>query len=164
MANEKNLKPLGSGKLTPEQEHEIRSKGGEASQKVLKRKRSMKNAAQLLLGLKISGKQSQMRAILQAFGVPEDEMNYQMAILVAQLLKAGNGNTAAATFLRDTAGEGPSDRFQKQDYKLRSDEFKYQKKKDSGFADEAEADDDGFLEALGNASEEDWQEDGEGNV
>lgn len=39
MANEDNLKPLGSGALSPEEERAIRSAGGKASQEVLKQRR-----------------------------------------------------------------------------------------------------------------------------
>lgn len=39
MRGEENLKPLGSGALSPEEEREIRSKGGKATQEILKQKR-----------------------------------------------------------------------------------------------------------------------------
>lgn len=37
--NEENLKPLGSGALSPEEERAIRSAGGKATQEILKQKR-----------------------------------------------------------------------------------------------------------------------------
>lgn len=40
--NDQNLKPLGSGALSPEEERAIRSAGGKASQEVLKQKRYAK--------------------------------------------------------------------------------------------------------------------------
>ena len=54
MANEENLRPLGSGMLSPEEERAIRSKGGKASQEVLRQRRfreKVKEEFQWLLSL-----------------------------------------------------------------------------------------------------------------
>ena len=55
--NDENLKPLGSGALSPEEEREIRSKGGKATQEVLKQKRyaeKVKEEFQKLLNMPYS--------------------------------------------------------------------------------------------------------------
>ena len=55
--NDENLKPLGSGALSPEEEREIRSKGGKATQEVLKQKRyaeKVKEEFQKLLSMPYS--------------------------------------------------------------------------------------------------------------
>ena len=123
MANEKNLKPLGNGQRTKEEERKIQSEGGKKSGEARRRKRDMKNAAKLLLGMKVDPKQSTMKATLQSLGIPEDEMNYQMAVLAMQLIMAGAGSTKAATFLRDTAGENPSVQIREKELKQRQKEF-----------------------------------------
>lgn len=123
MANKDNLKPLGNGQRTKEEERAIQSEGGKKSGEARRRKRDMKNAAKMLLGMKVSSKQSTMKAALQSLGIPEDEMNYQMAVLAMQLVKAGLGDTQAASFLRDTAGENPNVKMREKELKQKQKEF-----------------------------------------
>ena len=127
MANEKNLKPLGDGSRTKEEEREIQSKGGKKSGEVRRRKRDMKKAAKLLLDMPVSSKQATFRAIMASFGIPEEEADYNMGVLAAMLLQASNGNVKAATFLRDTAGENPSVRLREEELRLKKKEFEFQK-------------------------------------
>lgn len=134
MANDhpksENLKPLGDGSRTKKEERKIQSEGGKKSGEARRRKRDMKNAAKMLLNMQISPLQTTMKAVLQSFGIPEDEMNYQMAVLAAQLLKAGNGDTNAATFLRDTAGENPNVQIREKELAQRRKELRAQQAKD----------------------------------
>lgn len=135
MANDhptsKNLRPLGDGSRTKEEERRIQSEGGKKSGETRRRKRDMKQAAKALLGMGISSKQKTMKSVLDAFGIPEEDANYQMAVLAAQLLKAANGDTQAASFLRDTAGENPQIKMREAELRQKKAEFKYQKEKDA---------------------------------
>lgn len=130
MANDhpksENLKPLGDGRRTKKEERTIQSKGGKKSGESRRRKRDMKNAAKALLSMKISPQQTTMKAVLKSFGISEDDADYQMAVLVGQLLKAGNGDTQAATFLRDTAGENPNVQIREKELAQRRKELKMQ--------------------------------------
>lgn len=87
----------------------------------------MRQAAKLLLDMPVSRKQSTMRAIIDSLGIPEEDADYQTAILAAMLLQAGNGNVNAATFLRDTAGNNPSIKMREAELRQRKEEFKFQK-------------------------------------
>ena len=127
MANEQNLKPLGSGHRTKSEERKIQSEGGKKSGVSRRRKRDMREAAKLLLDMPVSRKQSTMRAILDSLGVPEEDSDYRTAILASMLLQAGNGNVNAATFLRDTAGDNPNIKMREAELRQRKEEFKFQK-------------------------------------
>ena len=48
-----------------------------------------------------------------------DNITYQEAILIAQVLKASNGDTQAAVFLRDTTGNKLKDGFEEEEKKCR---------------------------------------------
>lgn len=165
MANKKTLKPLGNGKRTKTEERKIQSEGGKKSGEVRRRKRDMRNAAKMLLDMKVDSKQTTMRAVMSVFGIPEEEMSYQMAVLAAQLLKAGNGDTKAAMFLRDTAGASPAERTHGNDTKIAEERLKIERERfefERARADALEVDEeienDGFIDALGHTATDDWND------
>lgn len=96
-------------------------KGGKASGEVRRKKRSMKSAAKLLLGMGVMDEETSVK--LAALGLPEEEMTYQMAVLSAMLTEAQSGNVRAAEFLRDSAGESPSAEIHREDAKARKKEL-----------------------------------------
>lgn len=122
MANDENLIPM--NRRTKSERRKIATAGGKASGEARRKKRDMRKAAEMLLGMPISNKQSTMKATLAALGIDEDDMDYSMAVLATMLLQAANGNVNAAKFLRDTAGQNPM--LQQQQEK----EFAYKKKQD----------------------------------
>lgn len=93
---------------TKSERREIASKGGKASGEARRKKRDMRQAAEMLLNMTVSSKQSTMKATLTALGIKEEDMDYSMGVLAAMLVQAANGNVKAATFLRDTAGQNPA--------------------------------------------------------
>lgn len=106
MANEQNLVPF-----TSEQNREEAAKnghnGGIASGAARRRKRDMREAADLLLSLKATPK---MMADMAKLGVSADEADMQMAMLVAQLQQAIKGNTKAAALLYNMASENRAEK------------------------------------------------------
>lgn len=108
MANNKNLE---KGKayrfVAGEKQVEIARKGAYAAAEAKRQKRSMREAAKILLDMPVAPKQGKMRSMLEALDIPPDDMNYTMSILAAMLIKATNGNVGAAQFIRDTAGMNP---------------------------------------------------------
>lgn len=116
MANEENLKPyeFGSGK----EARENGRKGGVASGVSRRQNRDMRKVAKELLELSIPESRRKLREMLVSMGVSEDSMDYNMAVLVAQLLKAMKGDSRAARFLRDTAGFNPAFQLQEQQFRL----------------------------------------------
>lgn len=104
MANNiQNLKPRTT--LSKEEAKEMGKKGGIASGEARKNKRLMKEQLSMLLSLEV--KNEKIKEQLKVLGIPEDDMNNQMALLVAMLNKATKGDIQAANFIRDTSGQKP---------------------------------------------------------
>jgi phage terminase large subunit len=77
--------------------------GGIKSGEVRREKKTMREAAKAILAAELKGNQV---ASLKRFGIT-DEFNIQSAILAGQAKRAIKGDTRAAEFIRDTAGEQP---------------------------------------------------------
>ena len=85
MANEKNLKPIKKGELTKEEAKKRGSKGGKKSVQARREKKLFKEVIEERLGTKIN------------------------TVVDAMIEMASIGNVQAATWLRDTKGEKPTD-------------------------------------------------------
>ena len=128
MANEKNLIPL--DKRTKSEQREIQSSGGIASGASRRRKRSLKEAADLYLSLPVTDRRVWNK--IARDGVEPEDIDNQMAIIAGLTKAAALGDPKAATFLFDLLGD----------------------------ADSTEnAGDDGFVSALREEALEVWQED-----
>ena len=127
MANEKNLIPL--DKRTKSEQREIQSSGGIASGASRRRKRSLKEAADLYLSMPVSD--NRVKNKIARAGIPADDIDYQMAMISGLAGRAAKGDAKAAKVLIDLLRET-----------------------DSG---EAVADD-GFMDALRGEAAEAWQE------
>ena len=104
MAKEENLKPL--DKTNKERTKEIATKGGKASGKSRAKRKTFKDAYLAIadkpfkpIGALAGEIQAQYKAI-----------TVQEAISIAMTVKASNGDVQAATYLRDTIGEKPTDK------------------------------------------------------
>lgn len=93
MANVGNDNLIPYRDRTAEEQREFHRSGGIASGAARRRKRDLKNAADLLLSMKATPKQ---RADMAKLGIDADDADLQMAMLVAQLQQAMKGNTKAA--------------------------------------------------------------------
>lgn len=98
----KNLIPM--NERTKEEQREIARKGGRESGKVRRRKRTMKDAAQLILQLPVGAEQA---ALLQKYGIAESDCTNLMLLIVKTVQMAADGNLKAVGFIRDTLGENP---------------------------------------------------------
>ena len=101
MANEKNLIPF--DRRTETEQREIRYAGGIASGVSRRRKRSLKEAADLYLSLPVSDQRKWNRIARRGVG-PEDVDN-QMAIIIGLADAAASGDARAAKVLIDLLGE-----------------------------------------------------------
>lgn len=105
MANEQNLL-MGKGRnLTTEEAREIGHKGGIASGEARRRRRTLREAAQVLLSAKLMLDQADPK-MLAELGV-ETPTNADGLMLIA-LTKAAKGDVEAMRFVRDTGGELPT--------------------------------------------------------
>ena len=105
MPNEKNLMPIQevNSNRTREQHSEDSRKGGVASGVSRRRKRSLKEAADLFLSLPVSDRK--MWNKISRRGVDPDDIDNQMAMIIGLTMAATAGNAKAAKVIVDLLGE-----------------------------------------------------------
>ena len=105
MPNEKNLMPIQevNSNRTREQHSEDSRKGGVASGVSRRRKRSLKEAADLYLSLPVSDRK--MWNKISNRGVDPDDIDNQMAMIIGLTIAATAGDAKAAKVIVDLLGE-----------------------------------------------------------
>lgn len=101
MPNEKNIIP--NSERTPEERREIAAAGGRASGEARRRKKSLREAAELYLSLPVSDKRAWNK--LAKDGVAPEDVDNQMAIIAGLSIKAAKGDAKAAKVLFDLIGD-----------------------------------------------------------
>ena len=101
MANEKNLIPF--DERTADEQRQIASAGGIASGAARRRKRALKDAADLYLSLPVSDKRSWTR--LARKGVDPEDIDTQMAMIIGLTEAATAGDARAGKLIVDILGE-----------------------------------------------------------
>lgn len=119
MANEQNLMPIEivNSRRSREQHSEDSRKGGKKSGEVRRKRKAMKEQMNLLLSLPFNlrdSKGQEIKKILATLGIEEDEIDNQMAMMIAlwkTAMKDGRNQVAAFQEIRkvvqdeDTASE-----------------------------------------------------------
>ena len=105
MANEKNLIPF--NQRSENEAREFGRKGGRASGAARRRKRSLKEAADVFLSLPIAN--TKLWNSVSAMGVEPDDIDNQMGIIVGLTAKAQMGDSKAAKVLFELLGEDGMD-------------------------------------------------------
>ncbi|OUN38644.1 hypothetical protein B5G28_08605 [Faecalibacterium sp. An77] len=105
MSNEKNLIP--NSERTPKELREIAASGGRASGAARRRKRALKEAADLYLSLPVSDKR-RWNALARRGLDPEDVDN-QMAMIAGLTDAAAEGDARAGRLILDILGEDGRD-------------------------------------------------------
>ena len=113
MAGEDNLIPF--SKRSKEEAREQGRIGGKASGAARRRKRSLKEAADLFLSLPVTDAKT-FNAMAKA-GVNPEETDYQMAVIVGLTMKAIKGDAKAAKTVIDLLGESATDNQPQQEIK-----------------------------------------------
>lgn len=109
MANENNLIPW--NQRTENEQREYAKKGGQKSGEVRRQRKAMKEQAELLLSLPFNitdRKGNELKGVLEKLGIDEDNIDNQMAMIVALWKTAlGNGRNqvTAVQELRDIIGD-----------------------------------------------------------
>ena len=105
MPNEKNLMPIQevNSNRTREQHSEDSRKGGVASGVSRRRKRRLKEAADLYLSLPVSDRK--MWNKISRRGVDPDDIDNQMAMIIGLTIAATAGDAKAAKVIVDLLGE-----------------------------------------------------------
>ena len=122
MANEENLIPFQD--RTESEHREIAIAGGKASGESRRKRKAMREQAELLLSLpfqgmeitKITGKEVEIKNLLDEYaelsGLAPEEIDNQMAMIISMyqtILKGGMGSVNAFNSLRDLVGEKPKE-------------------------------------------------------
>ena len=100
MAGYDNIKDKGFDRRTEEERRELARKAGQASGRARRRKADFRKTLNLLLTSEIDNKE--WKPILESLGV---ECTLESALLMAQIKEAINGNTKAAYFVAQYAGQ-----------------------------------------------------------
>ena len=102
MPNENNI--ISNSERTPKERKEIAAAGGRASGVSRRRKKNLREAAELYLSLPVADKRTWNR--LAREGVAPEDVDNQMAIIAGLALKAMKGDSRAAKVLFDLIGAG----------------------------------------------------------
>lgn len=103
MSNAKNLIPM--DQRTKDEARELGRKGGQASGAARRRKRSLKEAADLFLSLPVTDRKTFNR--MTKAGIDPSDVDYQMAMLVGLTLAATEGDARAGRLIKDIIGDDP---------------------------------------------------------
>ena len=101
MPNEQNLIPM--DQRSQSEARELGREGGRASGASRRRKRSLREAADLYLSLPVADKRAWNK--LARDGVEPEDVDNQMAVIAGLTLKAAKGDAKAAKVLFDLLGE-----------------------------------------------------------
>lgn len=101
MANEQNLIPF--NERTESEQREIATAGGIASGAARRRKRALKDAADLFLSLPVSDKRVWNKLVRK--GVHPEDIDNQMAMICGLHAQASLGDARAAKVIVDILGE-----------------------------------------------------------
>ena len=97
MANEQNLIPW--NKRTENEQREYAKKGGQKSGEVRRKRKAMKEQMEMLLALPF--KQQKQVNFMKGLGIEEDNIDNQMALIVALYGKALKGDVQAFNAIRE---------------------------------------------------------------
>lgn len=100
MPNENNI--ISNSERTPKERREIAAAGGRASGVSRRRKKSLREAAELYLSLPVSDKKAWNR--LARDGVEPEDVDNQMAIIAGLTMRAIKGDSKAAKVIFDLIG------------------------------------------------------------
>lgn len=102
MANEQNLIPTTKRSKSEARANSV--KGGIASGKARRLKRTLREIAVMIGETKIANKEA-IKQISQHYGFDEDEITHDVAIIAKQYNKAEKGDTQSAKYLSELKGE-----------------------------------------------------------
>ena len=138
MANEKNLI-----RLSPSEAREYGRRGGKASGEARRRKADFRKTLNMLLTAEIDSEE--WKPVLEALGV---ECTLESALLMAQIKEAMQGNTKAAYFVAQYAGQSGQTDADLEEQKIRTDRAKRARDQEVGDSDSQDDNIQNFLNAM----------------
>lgn len=96
--------------MTPEQRRENGRKGGIASGEAKRKKKAMKETLDVLLSMPMkNGRSIDIESVKNFAAIKGKNINVQEAMIISMLQRAMKGDVKAAEWIRDTAGQKPTD-------------------------------------------------------
>lgn len=151
MANYENIKDANSNR-TPSERRELARNAGIASGKARRRKANFNRTLNQLLTAKIENEE--WEPVLQSLGL---ECTLESAMLLAQIKEAMKGNTKAAYFVAQYAGQSDKTDADHEEQKIRTDRAKRARDQEVGDYESADENIRNFLKAM-NPTQEDLDE------
>ena len=108
---EESKRPHGFSNMTHERLSEVGRQGGLKSAETKRRKKHMKELANIILNMQITDA-DEIRSMLKEGGLNNEDLNIAAGIIFVQAQKAMLGDTKAAEFVRDTSGQKPGETVQ----------------------------------------------------
>ena len=142
MANYENIMDANS-KRTPDERRELARKAGKASGKARRRKADFRKTLNMLLTAEIDTEE--WKPVLESLGV---ECTLESALLMAQIKEAMNGNTKAAYFIAQYAGQSDQTAADDEEQKIRTDRAKRARDQEVGTDDSQDENIKNFLDAV----------------
>ena len=149
MAGYNNIKDHGFDKRTTDEQREIAIKGGKASGKARRRKADFRKTLNQLLTTRINNLD-----ITPLLDEIEIDSTLEAVMLMAQIKEAMQGNTKAAYFVAQYAGQSDKTIADEREQKIRTDRAKRARDIEVGDADPASDRVTAFLKALRPSKEE----------
>ena len=142
MAGYENIKDANSNR-TPEERRELAKIAGKASGAARRRKADFRKTLNMLLTAEIDS--PEYKPFLEAMGV---ESTLESAMLMAQIKEAMSGNTKAAYFVAQYAGQSGQTEADLEEQKIRTDRAKRARDQEVGDNDGQEENIQSFLKAM----------------
>ncbi|MBQ8662331.1 MAG: hypothetical protein IJ471_00580 [Eubacterium sp.] len=163
VAGYENIKNYGFDKRTAEERRELAKIAGKKSGEARRRKADFRKTLNMLLTAEIDA--GEWKGILEGLGV---ECTLESAMLMAQIKKAIAGNTKAAYFVAEYAGQSGRTEADEEEQKIRTQRARRARDQEVGDTDSCEENISDFLKAI-NPTPEDLhdlfeEEEGEGNA
>lgn len=149
MAGYENIKDYGFDKRTAEERRELAVMGGKASGEARRRKANFRKTLNQLLTAKI--KNPEWAPILEELGV---DCTLESAMLMAQIKEAVMGNTKAAYFVAQYAGQNSQTEADDEEQRIRTDRAKRARDQEVGSDDVQNDNIQNFLKAMHPAEDE----------
>lgn len=149
MANYENIKDKGFDKRTTNELREISSKCGKKSGETRRRKANFRKTLNKLLTAEIDNEE--WKPVLEALGV---ECTLETAMLAAQIKAAMNGDTKAAYFVAQYAGQSGQTKADDEEQRIRTDRARRARDQEVGDMDDKNENIRNFLKAMNPDPEE----------
>lgn len=100
-------------KMSPEERREMGRRGGIASGEAKRKKKAMRERLEIILDMPLkAGKGVDIETIQNFAKLKGKNITVQDAMMIAQIQRALHGDTNAAVFVRDTAGQNPTQKIE----------------------------------------------------